>query len=83
MSTSSPLSLYQQTFLPLLGSESVVYDFGANKGEFSHEIIKRFGSYVFAVEPISDLCRSIGPIAEQDNLEHEVLMCPIPISPMP
>jgi hypothetical protein len=41
-------------------AKSIVLDFGANQGEFSHAIIEHFGSRVFAVEP-PDLACSIRP----------------------
>lgn len=48
--------LCNHTYLPkLLNSDSTVLDLGANRGEFSHGMISRFGCRVFAVEPASGL----------------------------
>ncbi|HTY24720.1 MAG TPA: FkbM family methyltransferase [Desulfomonilaceae bacterium] len=48
------------TYLPgLLGPDSTVLDLGANKGEFSREMISRYSCRVFAAEPLSDLRASI------------------------
>jgi FkbM family methyltransferase len=49
------------TFLSLLDRASVVFDFGANQGEFSHEIIQAFGCKVFAIEPVPKLADAIEP----------------------
>ena len=54
-----PANMCQHTFLALLGPESTVYDFGANRGEFSHGIIERFGSSAFAAEPIPSFAELI------------------------
>jgi FkbM family methyltransferase len=48
------------TFLPrLLNPDSIVLDLGANRGEFSHGIIERFGCRVVSAEPIRELCDQI------------------------
>lgn len=52
--------LCDHTFLPaLLNSESVVVDFGANRGEFAHGLISRFGCRVYAAEPLAGLQQEI------------------------
>jgi len=53
-------TICRHTFLPILDSNSVVVDLGANQGAFSHEIIKRYGSIVFAAEPIKSVAARIG-----------------------
>jgi FkbM family methyltransferase len=53
-------NICQHTFLPILDQTSVVFDFGANEGEFGHAVIKRFGSRVFSAEPVPHLFNSIG-----------------------
>jgi len=54
-------NICQHTFLARLNGSSVVVDFGANCGDFSHEIIRMFGSNVFAVEPVPALVNGIRP----------------------
>jgi FkbM family methyltransferase len=50
------------TFLSrFVDSDSVVLDFGANHGEFSHLAIERFGCRVFSAEPLAELCEQIRP----------------------
>lgn len=46
----------QPTFLPqFVDKDSVVFDLGFNRGEFSFPIIEFFGARVIAVEPVSGL----------------------------
>jgi len=59
MRLKKPDYVCQHTFLPILGQDSVVFDFGANHGEFSHAIISRYGARVYAAEPVPELFRSI------------------------
>src|ERR1700722_11395917 len=48
------------TFVPrLINADSIVLDLGANRGEFSHGIIERFGCRVVSAEPIRELCDQI------------------------
>jgi FkbM family methyltransferase len=52
--------LCEHSYLPnLLGSDSVVFDFGANHGDFSHGLISRFGCRIYAAEPLASLRESI------------------------
>jgi FkbM family methyltransferase len=53
------VNLCQHTFLPLLGPDSVVFDFGANNGDFAHGLIKLFGCRVFSAEPVRKLAEAI------------------------
>jgi len=60
------------TFLSdFLNNESVVFDLGANEGEFSDYIAKNFGCSVFAVEPIPALFKKI----ETNNLIKKFQYC--------
>jgi FkbM family methyltransferase len=43
-----------------LDADSVVVDLGANRGELSRQIRRRFGSRCFAVEPVPELLAAIG-----------------------
>lgn len=61
MFSSSALELCNHTFVPALGPDSVVFDFGANGGAFSHAVIERFGCGVFAAEPVPSLFKTIAP----------------------
>jgi len=56
-----PENICQHTFLPQLNAHSSVFDFGANRGEFGHQIIHKFGSRVFAAEPVPALVSSMKP----------------------
>jgi FkbM family methyltransferase len=56
-----PINICGHTFLPMLDGNSLVLDLGANKGEFTHNIIDRFGCRVVALEAMSDLVASIEP----------------------
>lgn len=48
--------LCEHTYIPkLLHEGSIVFDFGANYGKFSHGMIARHGCRVFAAEPVSEL----------------------------
>ena len=48
--------LCDHTFLPaLLNSGSSVIDLGANRGDFAHGLIQRFGCRVYAAEPLASL----------------------------
>ncbi|WP_042699078.1 FkbM family methyltransferase [Azospirillum sp. B506] len=49
----------QHSFFKILDEDSVVVDFGANGGVFSHAIIRRYGCRVFSAEPVPDLVRKI------------------------
>jgi FkbM family methyltransferase len=52
--------LCDHTYLPnLLSADSVIFDFGANYGDFSHGIISRFGCNVYAAEPLRSIRQSI------------------------
>lgn len=42
-----------------LSPDSIVFDFGANQGEFSLNIIEKYGCRVFAAEPVLALCDSM------------------------
>jgi FkbM family methyltransferase len=54
----------EHTFVSsLLSSRSVVVDLGANRGEFAHGIIDRFGCQVCAAEPLASLQEKIEPSA--------------------
>ena len=54
--------LCEHTYIPnLLHAGSVVFDFGANHGKFSHGMIARHGCRVFAAEPVSELRAGIEP----------------------
>lgn len=46
---------------PALSAHSVVLDLGANKGNFSHEVLKRFHCRCVAVEANPHLCQAIPP----------------------
>jgi FkbM family methyltransferase len=57
------IQVRDHTFFPrCLSSQSIIFDLGANHGEFSHEVIRRFGCRVYAVEANPDLCRVIAPL---------------------
>ena len=43
------------TIVPNLSDKSIVCDFGANRADFSVQIIRRFGCRCYAVEPNKDL----------------------------
>jgi FkbM family methyltransferase len=59
---ASTETICNHTFLPrFINSDSVVLDFGANHGEFSHFLIERFGCRVFSAEPLVELCEQIRP----------------------
>lgn len=47
------------SFFQKLDENSIVVDLGANHGVFAHSIIRRYGSRVFAVEPVPDLALQI------------------------
>ncbi|WP_158280141.1 FkbM family methyltransferase [Azospirillum sp. TSH100] len=49
----------QHSFFKTLNKDSIVVDFGANGGAFSHAIIKRYGCRVFSAEPVPELVRKI------------------------
>jgi len=54
--------LCDHTYLPrMLDSDSIIIDLGANRGEFAHELIRRSGCRVHAVEPLSCLYTHIPP----------------------
>lgn len=56
------VEICNHSFLPrFVDGSSVVVDLGANRGEFSHAILQRFGCRVVAVEPVEKLFRSIEP----------------------
>jgi FkbM family methyltransferase len=59
MKTLWPLNICGHTFLPILDGSSLVIDFGANAGVFSHSIINRFGCRVIALEVMPDLAAGI------------------------
>ena len=44
---------------PILSSQSVVLDLGANIGNFSHRILRHYKCQCYAVEANPDLCRAI------------------------
>lgn len=46
-------------YVPFLRPDSVVVDLGANVGEFSQQIVDRFGCRAYAVEPHPELFRRI------------------------
>src|SRR5262245_4164173 len=48
-------------WLPNLGPDSVVLDFGAHKGRFAQQMIDRFGSTVHAIEANPALIEKIAP----------------------
>lgn len=54
-------NIHSHSFFTRLDESSVVVDFGANHGEFSHTIIQRYGCRVFAAEPVPELVERIGP----------------------
>lgn len=50
------------SFLPqLIDSNSIVVDLGAYDGDFSGEILRRFGCRVFAAEPVEELLSRVSP----------------------
>jgi len=54
------VEICNHSFLPrFVDGGSVVVDLGANRGEFSHAILQRFGCRVVAVEPVEKLFQSI------------------------
>ena len=54
------VDICNHSFLPrFVDSGSVVVDLGANRGEFSHAIMQRFGCRVVAVEPVEALFQVI------------------------
>jgi FkbM family methyltransferase len=54
--------LCEHTYIPkLLHAGSIVFDFGANYGKFSHGMIARHECRVFAAEPVSELRAGIKP----------------------
>jgi FkbM family methyltransferase len=46
----------------LIDNNSVILDLGANYGEFSKFIKKRYGSRIYAIEAVPDLCKKINKI---------------------
>src|SRR5687768_4824762 len=57
------ITLRGHSFLPgPIGSDSVVVDLGANRGEFSQRVRARFGCRCYAVEPTPRLFREIEQI---------------------
>lgn len=52
-------NIHSHSFFTRLDENSTVVDFGANHGEFSHSIIQRYGSRVFAAEPVPELLERI------------------------
>jgi FkbM family methyltransferase len=60
-------------YAPVLSRESVVLDLGANLGEFSHELIRRYDCLCHAVEPSP---ATFARIPEHDRLtKHNVAIC--------
>src|SRR5665213_532398 len=54
------VEICNHSFLPrFVDSESVVVDLGANHGDFSRAIMRRFGCRVVAVEPVEELFNGI------------------------
>ena len=50
------VEICNHSFLPrFVDSGSVVVDLGANRGDFSHAMMRRFGCKVIAVEPVAEL----------------------------
>ena len=54
------VEICDHNFLPrFVGRDSVVVDLGANHGDFSHAMMRRFGCRVVAVEPVEELFNGI------------------------
>ncbi len=52
----------QHSFLPgYVSRDGVVLDLGFNHGQFSYSVIARYGSRVFAVEPVREFCDAAVP----------------------
>jgi FkbM family methyltransferase len=57
---SSAESVCEHTFVSrFINADSIVLDLGANRGEFSHGMIQRFGCRVLSAELLLELCSQI------------------------
>lgn len=61
-------------YIYLLNNRSIVFDLGAYKGEWAKEIIRRFGSCVYAFEPIPEFAENL---RQQIDPEQKLKVFPI------